>query len=116
MMQVGNPRQRRVPLPRIPNAPPTCAPAVTKSSAAGCQFHFDWPYLLLRSQSFKRSISNMEIPKAYEPKECEGRWYPVWEQHRYFTPESNADPNAPVYSIVIPPPNVTGYLHMGHAL
>ncbi len=58
----------------------------------------------------------MEIPKAYEPKECEGRWYPFWEQHRYFAPESNTDPKAPVYSIVIPPPNVTGYLHMGHAL
>jgi valyl-tRNA synthetase len=58
----------------------------------------------------------MEIPKAYEPKECEGRWYPFWEQHRYFTPETNTDPKAPVYSMVIPPPNVTGYLHMGHAL
>jgi valyl-tRNA synthetase len=58
----------------------------------------------------------MEIPKTYDPKECEGRWYPFWEQHRYFTPEINPDPQAPVYSIVIPPPNVTGYLHMGHAL
>jgi valyl-tRNA synthetase len=58
----------------------------------------------------------MEIPKAYEPKEAEGRWYPFWEQNRYFTPEINLDSKAPVYSIVIPPPNVTGYLHMGHAL
>ncbi len=58
----------------------------------------------------------MEIPKAYDPKEVEGRWYPFWENHDYFAPESNADPKAPVFSMVIPPPNVTGYLHMGHAL
>jgi len=58
----------------------------------------------------------MEIPKAYDPKEIEGRWYPFWESHRYFTPETNTDPKAPVFSMVIPPPNVTGNLHMGHAL
>ncbi|MGH9766822.1 MAG: valine--tRNA ligase [Blastocatellia bacterium] len=58
----------------------------------------------------------MEIPKAYDPKEAEGRWYPFWERHRYFTPETNTDPKARVFSMVIPPPNVTGYLHMGHAL
>ncbi len=58
----------------------------------------------------------MEIPKTYEPKDCEGRWYPYWEQQRYFTPETNLDPQAPVFTMVIPPPNVTGYLHMGHAL
>jgi valyl-tRNA synthetase len=58
----------------------------------------------------------MEIPKAYDPKEVEGRWYPVWESRHYFTPEANANPTARVFSMVIPPPNVTGYLHMGHAL
>jgi valyl-tRNA synthetase len=58
----------------------------------------------------------MEIPKAYDPKEVEGRWYPIWESRHYFTPEANADPTARVFSMVIPPPNVTGYLHMGHAL
>ncbi len=58
----------------------------------------------------------MEIPKAYDPKEVEGRWYPFWESHRYFTPDTNTNPKAPVFSMVIPPPNVTGYLHMGHAL
>src|SRR5499427_6246816 len=58
----------------------------------------------------------MEIPKAYDPKEVEGRWYPIWESRHYFTPETNTDPTAPVFSMVIPPPNVTGYLHMGHAL
>ncbi len=58
----------------------------------------------------------MEIPKLYDPKEVEGRWYPIWESRLYFTPETNSDPKARVFSIVIPPPNVTGYLHMGHAL
>ncbi len=58
----------------------------------------------------------MEIPKAYEPKEVEGRWYPFWEQQGFFSPENNPDPKAKVFSMVIPPPNVTGYLHMGHAL
>ncbi|MBO0863347.1 MAG: valine--tRNA ligase, partial [Chloracidobacterium sp.] len=51
-----------------------------------------------------------------DPKEVEGRWYPIWESRHYFTPETNTDPKARVFSMVIPPPNVTGYLHMGHAL
>jgi len=55
-----------------------------------------------------------EIPKAYEPKEIEKKWYPVWESRNYFQP--NMDSPAPSFSMVIPPPNVTGYLHMGHAL
>jgi valyl-tRNA synthetase len=58
----------------------------------------------------------MDIPKAYEPKEVEGRWYPFWERNNYFAPETQAEENAPIFSMVIPPPNVTGYLHMGHAL
>ena len=58
----------------------------------------------------------MEIPKSYEPKDVEDRWYPFWEQGGYFAPEKNSNPKAKVFSMVIPPPNVTGYLHMGHAL
>lgn len=58
----------------------------------------------------------MEIPKTYEPKDVEGRWYPFWEKNSYFCPEQQTDRNAPVFTMVIPPPNVTGYLHMGHAL
>jgi valyl-tRNA synthetase len=54
------------------------------------------------------------IPDRYEPAAVEAKWYPVWESRGYF----HADPGAvkPPYSIVIPPPNVTGSLHMGHAL
>jgi valyl-tRNA synthetase len=58
----------------------------------------------------------MEIPKTYDPREAEARHYARWEAQGYFAPEVNRDPEAPVYSIVIPPPNVTGSLHMGHAL
>ena len=58
----------------------------------------------------------MEIPKTYEPKEVEGRWYPFWESRGFFAPETNPNPKAKIFSMVIPPPNVTGSLHMGHAL
>ncbi len=58
----------------------------------------------------------MEIPKTYEPKEVEGRWYPFWESRNFFVPEFNPNSQARPFSMVIPPPNVTGYLHMGHAL
>lgn len=61
----------------------------------------------------ERAISK-EIPKAYEAAEVEQKWYRWWEDEGFFT----ADPHAsgPRYSIVMPPPNVTGALHMGHAL
>jgi len=54
------------------------------------------------------------LPKSYEPAQVEERWYSYWEREGLFT----ADPagKGPAYSIVIPPPNVTGQLHMGHAL
>jgi valyl-tRNA synthetase len=58
----------------------------------------------------------IEIPKTYDPKEAEQHHYARWEERGYFAPEINRDPTAPVYTIVIPPPNVTGSLHMGHAL
>jgi valyl-tRNA synthetase len=58
----------------------------------------------------------IEIPKTYDPKEAEASHYARWEERGYFAPEINKDRAAPVYTIVIPPPNVTGSLHMGHAL
>ena len=58
----------------------------------------------------------MEIPKQYDPKQAEQHHYERWERNGYFAPEINQDPAAPVFTIVIPPPNVTGSLHMGHAL
>jgi valyl-tRNA synthetase len=53
------------------------------------------------------------IPDRYEPAAVEERWYPEWEQRGYFRIDPDS-PKAP-YCIVIPPPNVTGALHMGHA-
>jgi valyl-tRNA synthetase len=58
----------------------------------------------------------MDIPKTYDPKQAESQHYSRWEQEGYFAPEINRDASAPVFTIVIPPPNVTGSLHMGHAL
>ncbi|HWD91036.1 MAG TPA: valine--tRNA ligase [Verrucomicrobiae bacterium] len=55
-----------------------------------------------------------EIPKAYEPQAVEEKWYQFWQENSCFT--ANAKSLKPAYSIVIPPPNVTGMLHMGHVL
>ena len=56
----------------------------------------------------------IELPSQYAPAEVEGPRYESWEKAGYFTPDANAD--RPAYCIVIPPPNVTGSLHIGHAL
>ena len=58
-----------------------------------------------------------EISKAYEPQAVETKWYSFWQQNDCFTadPDRVSD-DRPAYSIVIPPPNVTGVLHMGHVL
>jgi len=53
------------------------------------------------------------IPKTYDPKAVESKWYGIWEERGYFNAEPNSD--KPSYTIVIPPPNVTDRLHMGHA-
>jgi len=55
----------------------------------------------------------MNIPKTYLPKQAEEKWYSYWLQHKFF--RSVPDEREP-YTIVIPPPNVTGVLHMGHML
>lgn len=55
-----------------------------------------------------------DLPKSYSPEEVEGKWYARWVEQGYFRPEVN--PDGEPYTIVIPPPNVTGQLHMGHAL
>ncbi|MBW2176024.1 MAG: valine--tRNA ligase [Deltaproteobacteria bacterium] len=59
-------------------------------------------------------MSSNLIDKAYEPREVEKRWYEYWEKEQLFAASDESD--QPSYSIVIPPPNVTGVLHMGHAL
>jgi valyl-tRNA synthetase len=54
-----------------------------------------------------------ELPKTFDPAEIESRWYARWEEQGLFRPER---PDAEPFTIVIPPPNVTGSLHIGHAL
>ncbi len=53
-----------------------------------------------------------ELLKAYEPHSVEEKWYPIWNERGYFKPQGDGDH----YTITIPPPNITGSLHIGHAL
>ena len=55
----------------------------------------------------------MELAKSFEPHAIEAKWYPLWEARGYFKPSYTA--GAKPYCIQLPPPNVTGTLHMGHA-
>jgi valyl-tRNA synthetase len=59
------------------------------------------------------SKPSTELPKSFDPRAIEAHWYPVWEERGYF--RSNTDRTRPAYCIQLPPPNVTGTLHMGHA-
>lgn len=54
-----------------------------------------------------------ELAKSFEPNEIEARWYPAWEKRGCF--KAGLDPKKPAFSIQLPPPNITGILHMGHA-
>ena len=55
----------------------------------------------------------MELATKYSPEAVEGKWYEYWTNHKLFS--SKPDGREP-YTVVIPPPNVTGVLHMGHIL
>ncbi|MGB6129392.1 MAG: valine--tRNA ligase [Psychrilyobacter sp.] len=55
-----------------------------------------------------------ELDKIYSPTEIESKWYKTWEENKYF--RATMDDEKPNYTIVMPPPNVTGVLHMGHVL
>ena len=57
---------------------------------------------------------HVELPSQYNPKETENKWYKFWQEHNLFSAKPN--PTKKPFCIVIPPPNVTGILHMGHAL
>ena len=60
------------------------------------------------------TMPKLVLPKAYSPKGIEEKWYRYWESQGYFYADANDE--RPSYCITIPPPNVTGSLHMGHAL
>src|SRR5512135_666508 len=55
----------------------------------------------------------MELAKSFDPHAIEAHWYPFWESRGWF--KASFDPSRPSFSIQLPPPNVTGTLHMGHA-
>ncbi|HFQ13394.1 MAG TPA: valine--tRNA ligase, partial [Gammaproteobacteria bacterium] len=55
------------------------------------------------------------MDKTYTPEAIEQRWYRIWEDKGYFAPQHEGEDDTPAYCIMIPPPNVTGSLHMGHA-
>jgi valyl-tRNA synthetase len=55
-----------------------------------------------------------ELSSGFEPSVVESKWYPLWTERGYFKPEPNS--KKPPFSIILPPPNVTGSLHLGHAL
>ncbi|GKU23872.1 valine--tRNA ligase [Clostridium folliculivorans] len=59
-------------------------------------------------------LEEKNISTTYNPKEFEERLYKTWEEKKYFTPE--VDKNKKPYTIIMPPPNITGKLHLGHAL
>lgn len=64
--------------------------------------------------SLNDELSRRELAKNYAPEEIEGKWYKYWQEVGFF--HEAADATRPSYSITIPPPNITGSLHMGHAL
>jgi valyl-tRNA synthetase len=67
------------------------------------------------SHHFIAGVCDMtDIPKAYEADEVEQKWYRFWMEHGYFTPK--IDHGRKPFVIIMPPPNVTGELHLGHAL
>ena len=61
----------------------------------------------------KKAVTR-DMPKGYCPPAVEAAWYDWWEQSGFFKPDPDSD--KPPFVIVIPPPNVTGSLHLGHAL
>ena len=62
-------------------------------------------------------VTPTELAKTFDPKSIEDYWYKTWEEYGFFKDDSflSDDPETPPYCIQLPPPNVTGTLHMGHA-
>ena len=60
------------------------------------------------------NVENLE--KTYDPAKSEDKWYDYWLENNYFAPREEIEDEKGTFSIVMPPPNITGQLHMGHAL
>ena len=89
-----------------PNAIPTLTEVVEGSDHATA-------IPILTDMIAAPGAATMELAKSFDPRAIEDRWYPEWEAAGYF--KAGDEPGKPAYSIMLPPPNVTGTLHMGHA-
>ncbi len=69
---------------------------------------------MVLSEKYLNEFSTSTLTKVYSPAEVEKKWYEYWERNRLF--HARVNPDKKPYTIVIPPPNVTGVLHMGHIL
>ena len=97
---------RRMLMPRrLPLGPRT---------ASHCTVHCPLPTAHYPLFPMSTDSTTNELPKQYDHAAAQERWYPFWEEQGYFHSEPN--PTRQPYTIVIPPPNVTGALHLGHAL
>ncbi|SFH30293.1 valyl-tRNA synthetase [Modicisalibacter xianhensis] len=83
--------------------------AIFNAFALVLPLHATWRKTCANSPSRLQSLESME--KTYQPEQIETRWYQRWEADNRFAPSGQGEP----FSIMIPPPNVTGSLHMGHA-
>ena len=98
-------RQAEVSLPELIQAHISTPPVLSPSAIIT-------PFLTAPDR-VKSNTINMELTKSFEPQAIEARWYPIWESAGYFRAKLESD--KPAYAIMLPPPNVTGTLHMGHA-
>jgi valyl-tRNA synthetase len=69
---------------------------------------------MIEQNKEQRTQSILSLPKTYDPQAVEGKWYRFWEEGGYFKP--SGDTSKPTFVISMPPPNVTGALHLGHAI
>ncbi len=102
---------RRKPISYLPSEVPLLAfPNFLKALALPGSEAYRW---LLFPKATRKAMAQ-EIDQGYDPKEVEPKWYAAWEENGCF--EGEVEEGKEAYSIMIPPPNVTGILHMGHVL
>ncbi|XP_059826824.1 valine--tRNA ligase, mitochondrial [Hypanus sabinus] len=95
-----------------------------RGGAGGEQGERKWPELPVITYDIpthpgEKKDTTAPLPDSYSPQYVEAAWYPWWEQQGFFKPESQArlsQPEEATFALCIPPPNVTGSLHLGHAL
>ena len=97
--------QLRANLPELIRAQASVSPARASSTIITSS--------LTAADTTRPNISSMELTKSFEPQAIESHWYSIWEGAGYF--QASPKGGGPAYAIMLPPPNVTGTLHMGHA-